>query len=91
MRMALAVVFAVGLSFAAEAQMSQIGPLCQTPDGNLVVCHSWHGGASQIGPLCQTPDGNLIVCHSRHVGASQIGPLCQTPDGNLVVCHSWRG
>jgi hypothetical protein len=61
-RIALAVVAAVGLTFAADAQ---IGPLCQTPDGNLVVCHSWHGGAAQIGPLCQTPDGNLVVCHLK--------------------------
>ena len=83
-RIALAAVATVGLIFAAEAQ---IGPLCQTPDGSLIVCHSQHGGASQIGPLCQTPDGALIVCHSLHGGASQIGPLCQTPDGALVVCH----
>jgi hypothetical protein len=82
-RIALAVVAAVGLTFAAEAQ---IGPLCQTADGNLVVCHPGHAEA-QIGPLCQTPDGNLVVCHSRRAGGSQIGPLCQTPDGNLVVCH----
>ena len=60
-RIALAVVAAVGLTFAADAQ---IGPLCQTPDGNLVVCHSRHADA-QIGPLCQTPDGNLVVCHFR--------------------------
>jgi hypothetical protein len=63
-RIALAVVIAVGLSFAADAAISQIGPLCQTPDGNLIVCHSPHGGTAQIGPLCQTPDGTLIVCHS---------------------------
>jgi hypothetical protein len=61
-RIALAVVAAVGLTFAADAQ---IGPLCQTPDGNLVVCHSLRGGAGQIGPLCQTPDGNLVVCHLK--------------------------
>jgi hypothetical protein len=86
-RIALAVAAAFGLIFAANAaDISQIGPLCQTPDGNLVVCHSWRGGAGQIGPLCQSPDGNLIVCH-RQGGASQIGPLCQTPDGNLIVCH----
>jgi hypothetical protein len=59
-RIALAVVAMVGLTFAADAQ---IGPLCQTPDGNLVVCRTMHGGPSQIGPLCQSPDGNLIVCH----------------------------
>ena len=34
-RIALGVVAAVGLTFAADAQ---VGPLCQTPDGNLVVC-----------------------------------------------------
>ena len=88
-RIALAVVAAVGLTFAADAAISQIGPLCQTPDGNLVVCHR-NAGAAQIGPLCQTPDGNLIVCRFRRGGAAQIGPLCQTPDGNLIVCHSWR-
>jgi hypothetical protein len=97
-RIALAVVTATGLTFAAEAAdisaaepagISQIGPLCQTPDGSLIVCHSRHGG-DQIGPLCQTPDGSLIVCHSRH-GGDQIGPLCQTPDGSLIVCHSRRG
>ena len=65
-RIALAVVAAVGLTFAADAE---IGPLCQTPEGSLVVCHSRHGGASQIGPLCQTPEGSLVVCHSRHGGA----------------------
>ena len=59
-RIALAVVAAVGLTFAADAE---IGPLCQTPDGALIVCHSRHG-AGQIGPLCQTPDGGLVVCHS---------------------------
>ena len=59
-RIALAVVAAVGLTFAAAAQ---IGPLCQTLDGHLVVCHTMRGGPSQIGPLCQTPDGNLVVCH----------------------------
>jgi hypothetical protein len=59
-RIALAAVATVGLIFAADAQ---IGPLCQTPDGDLIVCHSWHGGASQIGPLCQTPEGALVVCH----------------------------
>jgi hypothetical protein len=85
-RIALAVMAAVGLTFAADAATSQIGPLCQTTDGNLVVCHSWRGGAGQIGPLCQTGDGNLIVC-SRRGGASQIGPLCQTTDGNLIVCR----
>ena len=83
-RIALAVVAAVGLTFAADAQ---IGPLCQTPDGNLIVCHLGRGGAAQIGPLCQTLDGNLVVCHTMHGGPSQIGPLCQTPDGNLIVCH----
>jgi hypothetical protein len=63
-RIALAVVAAVGLTFAADAQ---VGPLCQTPDGALVVCYSGHGGVSQVGPLCQTPDGTgtLIVCPSR--------------------------
>lgn len=86
-RIALAFVAAVGLTFAADAQ---IGPLCQTPDGNLIVCHL-RGGVAQIGPLCQTPDGNLVVCHSLSGGAGQIGPLCQTPDGNLVVCHFKRG
>ena len=59
-RIALAVVAAVGLTFTADAQ---IGPLCQTPDGNLAVCHQHAGG--QIGPLCQTPDGNLVVCRFR--------------------------
>jgi len=88
-KIALGVVAAVGLTFAADAEIAEIGPLCQTLDGNLIVCHR-HGGAAQIGPLCQTLDGNLMVCH-RHGGAAQIGPLCQTPDGNLVVCHSWRG
>jgi hypothetical protein len=63
-RIALAVVATVGLTFAADAETSQIGPLCQTPDGALIVCHSRHGGAAQIGPLCQTPDGDLIVCRS---------------------------
>ena len=39
-RIALAVVGAVGLTFVADAaDISQIGPLCQTPDGNLIVCH----------------------------------------------------
>ena len=62
-RIALVVAAAVGLTVAADAAAPQIGPLCQTPDGNLIVCHR-QGGASQIGPLCQTPDGNLVVCHS---------------------------
>ena len=66
-RIALAVVAAVGLTFAADAAISQIGPLCQTPDGNLIVCRFRRGGAAQIGPLCQTPDGNLIVCHSWRI------------------------
>ena len=62
-RIALVVVAAVGLPLATlAADISQIGPLCQTPAGDLVVCHR-QGGAAQIGPLCQTPDGNLIVCH----------------------------
>jgi hypothetical protein len=84
-RIALAVVATVGLTFAADAQ---IGPLCQTPDGTgtLVVCHS---GRSQIGPLCLTPDHTLVVCRSGLAGGS--GPLCQTPDRALVVCHSGRG
>jgi hypothetical protein len=84
LRIALAAVATVGLTSVADAE---IGPLCQTPDGALIVCHSRHGGASLIGPLCQTPDGALIVCHSWQGGASQIGPLCQTPDGALIVCH----
>jgi hypothetical protein len=88
LRIALAVVATVGLTFAADAE---IGPLCQTPEGSLIVCHPGHSGVAQIGPLCQTPEGSLIVCHPRHSGASQIGPLCQTPDGSLIVCHSWRG
>jgi hypothetical protein len=87
-RIALAVVAAVGLTFAADAQ---VGPLCQTPDGTLVVCYSGHGGGSQVGPLCQTPDGTLVVCYSAHGGGSQVGPLCQTPDGTLVVCPFRRG
>ena len=88
-RIALAVVAAVGLTFAADAQTGpQIGPLCQTLDGNLVVCHSRQAGGPQIGPLCQTLDGHLVVCRS---GQAQIGPLCQTPEGNLVVCRSGRG
>ena len=84
LRILSAVVATFGLTFAADAE---IGPLCQTPDGSLIVCHSRHGGASQIGPLCQTLEGALIVCHPRHGGA-QIGPLCQTPEGSLIVCHS---
>ena len=60
-RIALAVVAAVGLSFAADAE---VGPLCQTPNGALVVCYSGHGGGSQVGPLCQIPNGALVVCHS---------------------------
>jgi hypothetical protein len=65
-RIALAVVAAVGLPLATlAADISQIGPLCQTPDGSLIVCHSRPADISQIGPLCQTPDGALIVCHSR--------------------------
>jgi hypothetical protein len=83
-RILSAVVATVGFTFAADAE---IGPLCQTPEGSLIVCHSHHGGTSQIGPLCQTLEGALIVCHSRHGGA-QIGPLCQTPEGSLIVCHS---
>ncbi len=66
-RIALAVAAAVGLTFGAAAEtsyVSQIGPLCQTLNGDLVVCHSRHGGDSQIGPLCQTPNGDLVVCHS---------------------------
>ena len=39
-RIALGVVAAVGLTFAADAQ---IGPLCQTPDGKLDVCHLKRG------------------------------------------------
>jgi hypothetical protein len=84
LRIALAAVVAVGLTFAADAE---IGPLCQTPEGSLIVCHPAHRGASQIGPLCQTPEGSLIVCHPRHGAGAQIGPLCQNPDGGLVVCH----
>jgi hypothetical protein len=60
LRILSAVVATFGLTFAADAE---IGPLCQTPDGGLIVCHPRHGGA-QIGPLCQTPEGSLIVCHS---------------------------
>ena len=63
LRIALAVVATVGLTFAADAE---IGPLCQTPEGSLIVCHSRHSGVSQIGPLCQTPEGDLVVCHSSH-------------------------
>ena len=88
LRIALAVAATVGLTFAADAE---IGPLCQTPEGSLIVCHHGHSGVAQIGPLCQTPDGSLIVCHSAHSGVPQIGPLCQTPDGSLIVCHSGRG
>ena len=86
-RIVLGVVAAVGLTFAADAQ---VGPLCQTPDGNLVVCYSGHGGGPQVGPLCQTPDGNLVVCSFGRGGVPQAGPLCQTPDGNLVVCPPRR-
>jgi hypothetical protein len=82
-RIASAVVAAVGLTFAADAQ---IGPLCQAPDGTLAVCHS---GLSQIGPLCMTPDRTLVVCHSGLAGGS--GPLCQTPDLAVAVCHPRRG
>jgi len=63
-RIALGIVAVVGLTFAADPAISQIGPLCQTPDGNLIVCRSPRGGASQIGPLCQNPDGSLTVCRS---------------------------
>ena len=43
-RIALAVVAAVGLPLATlAADISQIGPLCQTPDGALIVCHSRRG------------------------------------------------
>ena len=44
-KIALAVVAAVGLTFAADAQT---GPLCQTPDGNLIVCHLGRSGATQL-------------------------------------------
>ena len=68
-RIALALVAAVGLTFAAVGLTfsadAQIGPLCQTADGALIVCHFRHGGASQIGPLCQTSDGKLAVCHLK--------------------------
>ena len=54
-RIALAVVAAVGLTVAADAAAPQIGPLCQTPTGDLVVRHTWHGGPSQIGPSARPP------------------------------------
>jgi hypothetical protein len=57
-RIALAVVAGVGLTFTADAQ--QIGPLCQTLDGNLAVC-SRHAGAQQIGPLWAT-SARVIGC-----------------------------
>ena len=61
-KIALAVVAAVGLTFAADAE---IGALCQTTDGALIVCHHGQGGDSQIGPLCQTTDGGLIGLSPR--------------------------
>jgi hypothetical protein len=89
-RIALAVVAAVGLTFPVDAQ---VGPLCQTAagTGTLVVCHSGRAGGSQVGPLCQNPagTGTLVVCHSGRAGGSQVGHLCQTPagTGTLVVCR----
>jgi hypothetical protein len=56
----------------------QVGPLCQTPNGTLVVC-----GGSEVGPLCQVSNGTLVVCSG---GGAEAGPLCQIPNGTLVVC-----
>ena len=63
-RIALAVVAAVGLTFAADAQ---IGPLCQTPDGNLIVCHLGRGSAAQIGPSLSDPrwQSGCLSHHAR--------------------------
>ena len=54
LRIALAVVAAVGLTFAADAQ---IGPLCQRLPMVILFVLSpclGRGGVAQIGPLCQT-------------------------------------
>ena len=82
-KIALAVVAAVGLTFAAHAQT--VGPLCQDAHGSLLVCYSGHGGVSQVGPLCQDAHGSLLVCYSGHGGVSQVGPLCQEP---MALCLS---
>lgn len=92
-RIALAVVAAIGVIFMADAATrvyahapahNWVGGLCQDPHGVLVAC-SGSGGASQVGPLCQDPNGVLVVC-SKSGGASQVGPLCQSPNGSLIVC-----
>ena len=51
-RIALAVVAAVGLTFAAHAD---IGPLCQTTDGALIVCHHGHMAARRLVPSVKPP------------------------------------
>jgi hypothetical protein len=87
-RIALAVVAAVGLTFAADAKTRHVH--------GHVHAHHWvgggggiyHGGVSGVGPLCQTPDGTLVVCSSGHGGVSEVGPLCQDPHGTLLVCYS---
>ena len=51
-RILSAVVATFGLTFAADAE---IGPLCQTPDGSLIVCHSRHGGRLADWPPLSDP------------------------------------
>jgi hypothetical protein len=95
-RIALAVVASVGLTFAADAQTYHVhrhyvhyhhyAAGGYHPGGGM-----YHGVVSGVGPLCQDPHGSLLVCSSRYGGVSEVGPLCQDPHGILLVCYSNPG
>ncbi len=95
-RIVLAGVAAVGLSFAADAETypvhmhRHVHTHHRVGGGFHPVAGIYHGGApGEVGPLCQDANGSLLVCSSRNGGAlGEVGPLCQDANGSLLVCSS---
>ena len=80
-RVALAVVAAVGLTVAADAKTRHVHA------HHWAHAHHWVRSQVGVGPLCQDANGLLVVCGSQ-VG---VGPLCQDANGTLLVCTPGYG
>ena len=87
-RIVLAGVAAVGLSFAADAETYHVHAHRNVHTHHRVA-GGFHPAPGDVGPLCQDANGSLLVCTSRNGGApGEVGPLCQDANGSLLVCSA---
>jgi hypothetical protein len=86
-RIALAVVAAVVLTFAADAQT--VGPLCQDAHGSLLVCYSGHAVASRrLVPSVRTPMALCLSVTPGTAASRRSVPSVRTP---MALCLSALG